>query len=146
MRTIVLDRDGVLNLNSSDSQSPLYYVLKKEDLQLKPGVKEAVAKLKGRKVILATRQKCISKGLATIFEINAINEHLEALLDFKFDEIYVQPDGDNKRLAFQTIVEKYGKCVLVDDKWQECEAGARCGMVAICTDDLPSVIDQVLQA
>lgn len=144
MRTIVLDRDGLLNVNSNDPLSPHYYILHKEDLILKPGVKDAIARLAGRTVVLATRQRCIAKGLVTIEQVTEINEYLEQLLGFKFTEVFVQPDGEDKSDIFQAIVAKYGKCVLIDDSEKECAAASLCGMEVICSAYLPHAVEVLL--
>jgi D-glycero-D-manno-heptose 1,7-bisphosphate phosphatase len=58
---VFLDRDGVLNRNPSDGR----FVTRWEELQLLPGVEEALAALNesGRKVIVVTNQRGIALGL-----------------------------------------------------------------------------------
>lgn len=134
---IILDRDGLLNVNSKDINSPYYYILRKEDLLLKPKVKEAMEFFKGKRVVLATRQKCISKGLVSEEQVKEINDYLCELLGFTFEKIYVQIKGDDKTETFQKIIDEYGTdLLLIDDSEKECMAARNLGITAICTDDL----------
>lgn len=134
---IILDRDGLLNVNSKDINSPYYYILRKEDLFLKPKVKEAMEFFRDKRVVLATRQKCISKGLVSEEQVKEINDYLCELLGFTFEKIYVQIEGDDKTETFQKIIDEYGTdLLLIDDSEKECMAARNLGITAICTEDL----------
>lgn len=142
---IILDRDGLLNVNSKDINSPYYYILRKEDLLLKPKVKEAMEFFKGKRVVLATRQKCISKGLVSEEQVKEINDYLCELLGFTFEKIYVQIEGDDKTETFQKIIDEYGTdLLLIDDSEKECMAARKLGITAICTEDLYTELRQML--
>lgn len=107
-KLLCLDRDGLINQNSSDKDSPHYYILKSADLILLPGVQEAFHYIKTWEipVVLWTKQKCIKKGLATKEQIAQVNKHLETLLDFKFAGVYV--DVENLKLeALGAILSEY---------------------------------------
>ena len=146
MTMIILDRDGLLNVNSKDINSPYYYILRKEDLLLKPKVKEAMEFFRDKRVVLATRQKCISKGLVSEEQVKEINDYLCELLGFTFEKIYVQIEGDDKTETFQKIIDEYGTdLILIDDSEKECEAAKSLGIMARCTDDLHSFVVEAKQ-
>ena len=87
--------------------------------------------------MLATRQKCISKGLITLEEVNKINEYLCELLEFKFDRMYVQPDGDDKTETFKQIIQDYGHpLILFDDSEKECITATALGIETVLTSNL----------
>ena len=67
---IVLDRDGVINVDLFD------YVLKNEDFQFENGSLEAILKLyeNDYEIIIATNQKCINLNLITADGIKQIND------------------------------------------------------------------------
>lgn len=66
---IVLDRDGVINVDLFD------YVLENKTFEFEKGSKEAIAKLaqKNFKIIIATNQACINLGLISAEGIKDIN-------------------------------------------------------------------------
>lgn len=108
-KAVILDRDGVLCLNSANPASPLYYVTRPEHLILKPRVLEAIQILRAHKVpiILATKQRCISKGLVTREQVNDINRALEEMLGIQFAHILVEEAAETKRDLFRRIWSRY---------------------------------------
>jgi D-glycero-D-manno-heptose 1,7-bisphosphate phosphatase len=90
-KAIFLDRDGTINNNRDH-----YYIWRKEDLQLNPGVAEALTELKSRGylLILISNQGGISKGEYSYEDAEALHDHLQSLLKQKgvqLDEIYICP-------------------------------------------------------
>ena len=81
----IIDRDNTLCYASRDPSSPIYYILSPDALVLKPGVLEAVKLLQMYSIpmVLATKQKCVSKGLLTRDELFNINETFSYWNEFK---------------------------------------------------------------
>ncbi|MES2569176.1 MAG: HAD-IIIA family hydrolase, partial [Verrucomicrobiota bacterium] len=75
LKTVFLDRDGVLNEDSDLIDRP-------ERLKLLPGAAEAVAQLNraGLEVIVVTNQPVIARGLCTLETLEAIHLRLQQLL------------------------------------------------------------------
>lgn len=133
IKCLVIDRDGVINHASKDPASPFYYILKPEHLVLKPNVREAFALLNalrqetGLKVCLATKQRCISKGLTTRWSVDWLNDYLQTdLLSFRFDGIYVEESAPDKRALFAAIIGHSGarpeEMMFIDDSSVEIDA------------------------
>lgn len=72
MRLIILDRDGVINADSDD------HIKSPEEWVPIPGSLEAIAELNaaGWRVVVASNQSGIGRGLFDIFTLNAIHEKL----------------------------------------------------------------------
>jgi len=90
-KAVFLDRDGTLNNN--DTQ---YYISRREDLQLNPGVIEALAELQSRGylLIVITNQGGIGKGEVSMEEVEVLHTHLLSMLKNKgihLEEIYTCP-------------------------------------------------------
>ena len=77
-RAAFLDRDGVVNQKAPQGQ----YITRWEEMQLLPGVVEAIALLNraGFLVIVVTNQRCVAKGLITTSELGAIHERMRDAL------------------------------------------------------------------
>ncbi|SRR6266404_5663490 len=73
-RAAFLDRDGVINQKPPEGQ----YVTRWEELQILPGVPEAIALLSsaGFRVIVVSNQRCVAKGLLTVLELDLIHQRL----------------------------------------------------------------------
>lgn len=87
--TVFLDRDGTMNRNTG-------YVKTPKELELFPGVVEAVARLNraGARVVLTTNQSGIARGLLTTAALESIHARLRALLEAggaSLDAIYYCP-------------------------------------------------------
>jgi D-glycero-D-manno-heptose 1,7-bisphosphate phosphatase len=93
-RAIFLDRDGVINDNSRS-----YYVWRKEDLVLNPGVPETLRSLKeqGYLLIVVSNQGGISKELYTKEDVFAFHEAINRELKphhAAIDAFYFCPHHD----------------------------------------------------
>jgi D-glycero-D-manno-heptose 1,7-bisphosphate phosphatase len=72
MKLIVLDRDGVINVDSGQ------YIKSPEEWKPIPGALEAIARLNqwGWRVVVATNQSGIGRGLFGMDTLNAINDRM----------------------------------------------------------------------
>lgn len=93
MKLVLLDRDGVLNVDRPDSvKSP-------EELVMIPGSAQAVARLnaKGIRVAVVTNQAIVGRGIITLKMLDQIHHHLCACLREAgawVDDIFVCTDTD----------------------------------------------------
>ncbi len=73
-RAVFLDRDGVINRKPPEGQ----YVTRWEEMQLLPGVSEAIVLLTqaGFCVLTVTNQRCVAKGLLTANELESIHKRM----------------------------------------------------------------------
>lgn len=114
MKLIILDRDGVINLDSKN------YIKSAKEWQPIAGSIEAIAKLSQAdyKVVIATNQSGLARGLFSskdLHEMHAKLRSLVAAVGGKIDAIFVCPhgpdDGCNCRKPlpglFQDISKRY---------------------------------------
>jgi len=92
--TVFLDRDGTMNRDPG-------YVKTPEELELFPGVVEAVARLNraGARVVTITNQSGIARGLLTASTLEQIHDRLRSLLKAGgacLDGIYVCPHAPDE--------------------------------------------------
>ncbi|WP_273805478.1 MULTISPECIES: D-glycero-beta-D-manno-heptose 1,7-bisphosphate 7-phosphatase [unclassified Pseudomonas] len=139
MKLIVLDRDGVINVDSDD------YVRSAEQWQPLPGSLAAIARLNraGWQVAVATNQSGLARGYFTEGDLAAMHEKLQRLLaeeGGRVDLILHCPHGPEagcdcrKPLPglFRDIAHHYGRTDLdgvpvVGDSLRDLEAGAALG-------------------
>ena len=78
IRTVFLDRDGVLNRKMPEGE----YVTAWQHFELLPGVPEAIARLNqaGLRVVVVTNQRGIALGLYTAADVEHIHSQLRVLL------------------------------------------------------------------
>lgn len=76
-RFVILDRDGVLNVDRPDSLTCL------EDLEMVPGAARAVGILcrKGYRILVATNQACVGRGLLDLPGLEAIHRAIDAAIE-----------------------------------------------------------------
>lgn len=93
---IFLDRDGVINKPAK----PHEYITTWPDFVILPGVYEALRLLResGYKIFVVTNQRCISRGIASREDIDALHERMTK--DFArngcfVDGVFVCPHGDD---------------------------------------------------
>jgi D-glycero-D-manno-heptose 1,7-bisphosphate phosphatase len=91
---VILDRDGTLNHDRPD------YVLTLAQLEILPGVPAAVARLSraGYRVLVASVQACIGKGLLTVAGLDEINQAIAAAVAAaggRIDGWYICPHRDS---------------------------------------------------
>lgn len=90
MKLVILDRDGVINYDSAS------FIKRPEEWKPIPGSLEAIAKLNqaGYRVVVATNQSGVGRGLFDMATLNAINEKmLDALFHFggRVDAVFYCP-------------------------------------------------------
>jgi D-glycero-D-manno-heptose 1,7-bisphosphate phosphatase len=91
-RAAFLDRDGVINRKAREGE----YITRWEDLEILPGVPEAIARLNqaGFRVIVVSNQRCVAKGLITIPALEVLHDRLRGVLagaGARIDAIYYCP-------------------------------------------------------
>lgn len=132
----IIDRDGTINYASRDPSSPIYYILSPDALVLKPGVLEAVKLLQIHSIpiVLATKQRCVSKGLLTRDELFNINERLEQMLNVQFQAVYAEEVEDTKAGLYREILARFEvsptDTVLFDDSATERGEASKLGISA----------------
>ena len=86
-KCVFLDRDGVINRERGE------YTFKVEDIEVLPGVKEALILLKdnGYKAIVITNQSGVSQGLYTDEDVARCHAHLRKELDSLIDDFFYSP-------------------------------------------------------
>ena len=97
LRTIFLDRDGVLNEKMPEGS----YVTTWAEFRLLAGAAEAIARLNraGLRVIVVSNQRGISLGLYSAADVEGIQNNLQQLLDSHgahVDAFYVCPHDKNQ--------------------------------------------------
>ena len=77
MRVVFVDRDGVINRNRDD------YVKSVDELEMIPGVPEAVRKLNvaGCQAVVISNQACVGKGLVSPEQLAEIDGRMAALVE-----------------------------------------------------------------
>lgn len=142
-KAIILDRDGVINVSSSTDTSPLYYVTELDHIIIKPGVKEALAIIRAHGVptALATKQRCIGKGLASRERVDLVNTRIQRLIDHEFDLIFIEPEAEDKHDSFKRAWSVWHRVDpkdihLFDDNEDERTIAARLGFTVHDGSDL----------
>lgn len=143
---IILDRDGVINYDSSD------YIKSPEEWRAIPGSLEAIAKLNqsGHKVVIASNQAGIARGYYDLKTLKEIHEKMHTELKKVYghvDAIFFCPhhpdDNCNCRKPkpglFLQIQKKYpndfSNAVMIGDSLRDVEAAraANCKVVLVRT-------------
>lgn len=138
MKLVILDRDGVINQDSER------YIKSPAEWHALPGSLEAVARLtqSGYKVVLATNQSGIGRGLFDMDTLNAIHEKMHRAtqaLGGRIDAIYYCPHPVDSnchcRKPQPGMFERIGACFNIDlagvpaigDSLRDLEAAANVG-------------------
>lgn len=147
LRTVFLDRDGVLNEKMPEGQ----YVRSWDDFHLLPGVPEAIARLNGAgvRVVIVSNQRGIALKLYTAGDVLAIHSRLQDLLashGAHIDAFYFCPHekGEcNCRKPLPGMFEQAArefpevsatKSAMIGDSLCDMEFGARLKMKTILID------------
>lgn len=135
---VLLDRDGVLNLDRPDS------VKTPDELVLVPGAAEAVARLNaaGILAVVVTNQSVVGRGTISRATLDSIHARLHTLLAEKgarLDALIVCADAPDKaserrkpgagmlREALATFAIEAGEALVIGDARRDLEAGAKLG-------------------
>jgi D-glycero-D-manno-heptose 1,7-bisphosphate phosphatase len=158
-KAIFLDRDGTINNNCDH-----YYIWKKEELLLNPGVCEALAALqeRGYMLIVISNQGGISKGEFGIEDVETLHAHLRVLLEAEgvhLDEIYYCPHHHMVEsclcrkplpLMIQKALARFdidpASSWMVGDAERDMEAGKAAGLKTLLVEangDLRKVLDEI---
>ncbi len=144
IRTVFLDRDGVLNEKVPEGQ----YVSQWEDFRVLDGVPEAVAKLNraGMRVIVVTNQRGVALGLYTVADLQALHTAFARFLarhGARIDAFYACPHDRGEcncrkplsGLFEQAVVDfpdvSAAKSVMIGDSLVDIEFGRRLGMKTV---------------
>jgi D-glycero-D-manno-heptose 1,7-bisphosphate phosphatase len=98
MKLVILDRDGVINHDSPE------FIKKPDEWEPIPGSLEAIARLNrdGYRVIVATNQSGVGRGLLDMATLNAINEKMHkslAQVGGRIDAIFYCPHAQTSDCA-----------------------------------------------
>ncbi len=138
MKLIILDRDGVINFDSEQ------FIKNPEEWRPIPGSLEAIARLNqaGYRVVVATNQSGIGRGLFDMPMLNAIHDKMHkslALVGGRIDAIFFCPHTNDaqcdcrkpKSGMLEEIAARYGVSLAgvpaVGDSLRDLEAAARLG-------------------
>jgi len=94
VRTVFLDRDGVIN-----RRLPGDYVTRWDEFEFLPGAVEAIGRLKrgGLVVVVVTNQRGVALGRMTMHDVDSIHDQMRHELRARgadVDAVYVCPDAD----------------------------------------------------
>ncbi len=140
MKLCILDRDGTINIDSTE------FVKSPNEWRPLPGALEAIAKLNhaGWHVVVATNQSGLGRGLFDVVALNAMHAKMQTMLAAvggKVDAIFFCPHApdDNCRCRkpepglFEQIGERFGVDLrgmpAVGDSARDLIAGAAVGCV-----------------
>lgn len=136
MKTAILDRDGVINFDSKA------YIKSPAEWQPIPGSLEAIARLnqEGWRVLVATNQSGVARGLYDMATLNAIHQkfhHLLARVGGHVNAIFICPHGPDegcncrkpKPGMFLEAIERFGlnprTTYAIGDSLRDLEAAAQ---------------------
>jgi len=138
MKLIILDRDGVINLDSDQ------FIKKPEEWKPIPGSLEAIARLNQAdyRVVVATNQSGIGRGLFDMSMLNAIHDKMHkacALVGARIDAVFYCPHTAEshclcrkpKAGMFEEIADRYNTSLAgiptVGDSLRDLQSAATMG-------------------
>jgi D-glycero-D-manno-heptose 1,7-bisphosphate phosphatase len=144
LRTVFLDRDGILNEKMPEHR----YVTRWDEFRVLPGVPEALRRLSeaGLRVVVVSNQRGIAKGLYTAADLEAMHAKFQSLLALegaRIDAFFICPhemDECNCRKPlpglFEQAVAQFPQItaatsVMIGDAPSDIEFGRRLGMKTI---------------
>ena len=147
LRTVFLDRDGILNEKMPEHR----YVTRWEEFRVLPGVPEALRRLNdaGLRVVVVSNQRGIAKGLYTAADLEAMHAQFQRLLGregARIDGFFICPHETEecncrKPLPglFEQAVARFPEIaaatsVMIGDSASDVEFGRRVGMKTIFVD------------
>lgn len=138
LKAVFLDRDGVVNRALIRDGKP-YPPRNVEELEIEPGVPEALAALKGCGFLLlvVTNQPDVARGAQQRAVIEAMHEKLRAALPIDDFFVCYHDDRDGcgcrkpKPGLLLQAAERYqldlARCYLIGDRWRDIDAGHAAG-------------------
>ena len=145
-RAVFLDRDGVINRAVLRGGLP-YPPQSVQDLEILPGVTEALAELKkaGFRLVVVTNQPDVARGAQTREGVEAIHGFLLGSLPLDGVKVCYHDDADRcacRKPAPGMILEAareqgvdLARSYMVGDRWKDIEAGERAGTTTILIDN-----------
>jgi D-glycero-D-manno-heptose 1,7-bisphosphate phosphatase len=150
LRTVFLDRDGILNEKMPEGQ----YVTRWQDFHVLPGVPEALRRLNdaGLRVIVVSNQRGIARGLCTAADVEAIHAEFQRLLNgagARVDTFFICPHGKGQchcrkplpGLFEQAVAQFPGitaaTSAMIGDSLSDIEFGRRLGMTTVFIEGDP---------
>ena len=144
LRTVFLDRDGILNEKMPEGQ----YVTRWEEFHVLPGVPQAVRRLNeaGLRVVVVTNQRGIARGLYTLADVEVIHAAFQQQLHAAgagIDAFFICPHDKNqcncrKPLPglFEQAVARFpsitpATSMMIGDSLSDIEFARRLGLVSI---------------
>lgn len=148
---VFIDRDGVINHDPG-------HLHKITQLQIFPGVPEAISLLNGRKIlaIVVTNQSAVARGLITEDGVKKIHKEIENILfqgNARIDRFYYCPHHPDAELPeyrvdcncrkpatgmFEQAAEEFGidleKSYVIGDSFREIEAARSLGCTSIAVE------------
>lgn len=138
MKLVILDRDGVINVDSAQ------FIKSPDEWKPLPGSLEAIAKLNqaGFRVVVATNQSGIGRGLFDMATLNAIHEKMIRELGQyggRVDAVFFCPHAAQsdcecrkpKTGMFEEIGQRFSVALAdvptIGDSLRDLQAAARCG-------------------
>ena len=140
MKTVFLDRDGTINIDSG-------YLTDPAEVELYQGIPDAIARMKaaGFRIVIVTNQSAIGRGMATVQDVEATNDEvLRQLLDgnseAKIDLVRYSPahpdDNDPSRKPGTGMISDLmeeasfdaSSCWVVGDKISDLDFGKNVGI------------------
>ncbi len=150
MRTVFLDRDGILNEKMPEG----LYVTRWEDFHPLPGVPEALRRLNeaGLRVIVVSNQRGIALGIYTAADVEAIHAAFERLLNAagaRVDAFFICPHDNEQCNCRKPLPGQFEQAVamfpeikaatsaMIGDSLSDIEFGRRLGMTTILIEGDP---------
>lgn len=144
-RAVFLDRDGVINRAMVQNGRP-YPPLGLDELEILPGVPEAIARLRaaGFRLIVVTNQPDVARGKQTRKVVEAMHAVLQTQLPLDEFRVCYHDDADGcacrkpapgmlQRAAKDANLD-LGTSFMVGDRWRDIEAGRRAGCTTVLID------------
>lgn len=157
-KTVFLDRDGVINVPAAEHD----YIKSWAEFAFLPGVPAAIRALNeaGYLVLVVTNQRGVARGLMSLAAVDEIHRRMcQALEEIgaRIDGIYVcpheagrcscrKPDIGLFLQAERDFAIDKADSWMVGDSGSDAAAGARYGVRAIQTTDLPAAVRTILEA
>lgn len=144
LRTVFLDRDGILNEKMPEGQ----YVTRWEDFRILPGVPEALRRLNqaGLRVVVVSNQRGIARGLYTAADVDAIHTRFQQILGVagaRIDAFFICPHDKGECNCRKPLPGLFDQAVarfpeiaastsaMIGDSLSDIEFGQRLGMKTI---------------
>lgn len=133
---VFLDRDGVINRAIVRNGLP-FAPGSLEDLQILPGVADALHRLKraGFALIVVTNQPDVARGIQRLEVVESINAALAEVLPIDEFRVCYHDDRDKcacrkpePGLLLQAPEYDLSRSIIVGDRWRDIEAGRRAGV------------------